>query len=259
MQSVYMHARVIAALVICLLMLAACGYGPGSYGLPDRPENTGGPAPMGHIAYQPPLLPITFSIDSNGHISVVLNPKLVTLLGAVSVGVGIVKNLAGTPLPPPQLVDVTQLIICQKGSAGKHCQAYQIGSGRKLRIEMNGSFVQNVERNRITIEAAPGSVINVADNGSPTKLESFGPARVDVEEFHFSETGSETDVDLERSRSGTTADLSYDHISAVLKPIYGARVSTYKTYRWFSPRDRSDYPSEQECLQTQPEDSDLRK
>lgn len=161
---------------------------------------------------------------------VTLNPvRLATLIGTVTVGVGVVKNLAGQPLPP-QPADVTQLIICLKDSAMRRCQAYQIGTGRKIHIEMNGSFVQDVERNRITIEAAPGSTIKLTDNGPPTKLEAFGPARVDVEEFHFNETSEDTDVDLERSRSGTTTDLSYDHITTELKPIHGAKVSTYATH-----------------------------
>jgi hypothetical protein len=89
---------------------------------------------------------------------------------------------------------------------------------------MNGYFGQDFERNRIVIEAAPGSTIKLTDNGPPTKLEAFGPARVDVEEFHFNETSKDTDVDLERSRSGTTADLFYNHITAELKPINGAKA-----------------------------------
>lgn len=241
-----------AALVICLLVLAACGFGPGSHGLPDRPGDTGGPAPIGHLAYQPPLLPITFSIDTSGNFRVSVDARLVSLLGAVTVSGGIVRNLAGTLLPP-QPADVTQLIICQKDSARQRCEAYQIGTGRKIHIEMNGSFVQNVERNRITIDAEAGSTIKVTDNGPPTKLEAFGPARIDVEEFHFHETSEETEVDLERSRSGVTTDLSYDHISAELKPIHGAKVSTYETYSWTEPDVRSDYPSEQECQQSRSE------
>lgn len=249
------RVRVAAALVTCLLVLAACGFGPGSEGLPGRPGDTGGPTPRGHVAYQLPFLPVTFSIDTSGNIAVIVNPaRLVTLLGTVTVGGGIFKDPAGKQLPAPQIADVTQLAICQKGSTEKPCQAYQIGSGRKIHIEMNGSFVQDIERSRITIAASPGSIIHVTDNGPPTKLESFGPARADVEEFRFSEFGDETDVDLERSRSGTTTDLSYDHISGTLKPIHGAKISMYETYDWSSPSERNDYPSEEECLQRPPED-----
>jgi len=84
------------------------------FGLPERPENaTGEPAPpMGHIAYQPPLLPITFSIDASGNVRVGINTKLVTLLGTVTVSNDIVRNAAGNLLPF-QSADVTPLIVCQ--------------------------------------------------------------------------------------------------------------------------------------------------
>lgn len=35
------YARVVAALVACLPILVACGFGPGAYGLPGPPEDTG--------------------------------------------------------------------------------------------------------------------------------------------------------------------------------------------------------------------------
>jgi len=208
---------------------------------------------MGHIAYQPPLVPIMFTIDTSGSFRVTVTANVVTLLGTVTVGGSTVRDLTGAPLPS-QPADVTQLIICEKDSAEQRCEAYQIGTGRKLRIEMNGSFVQDVESNRITIDAERGSTIEVTDNGPPTELGAFGPARMDVEEFHFYDTSEETEVDLERSRSGTIADLSYDHISGELKLINGAKVATYDTYDWREPNERNDYPSEQECLQKRPED-----
>jgi len=240
-------------LISCFLILAACSSGPESRGLPERPGDTGGPSPLGHIAYQPPLLPITFSIDTDGKIKVSVTTNLVNALGTVTVSGGIVTTSTGERLQP-EPADVSQLIICQQSSAGQRCEAYQIGTGRKIHIEMNGKFVQDVERNRIVIEAAIGSTIEVTDNGPPTKLEAFGPARLDVEEFHFHETSEETDVDLERSRSGTIPDLSYDHITAEFKPIHGAKISIYDTYRWAGPDVRKDYPSELECLKVPAED-----
>ncbi len=137
----------------------------------------------------------------------------------------------------------------------KRCQAYQIGTGRKIHIEMRGDFGQDVEHDvehdRIIIEPAPGSTIKLIDNGPPAKkLEYVGPARVDVEEFHFNENSQDTDVDLERSRSGAITDLYYNHQTAELTPIHGAKVSTYATHgEWGKPSARNDYPSEQECQQ----------
>ncbi len=39
-----------------------------------------------------------------------------------------------------------------------------------------------------------------------------------------------------------------------MKPIHGAKVSTYATYNLSAPGSRDDYPSEQECIQKQRED-----
>lgn len=93
---------------------------------------------------------------------------------------------------------------------------------------------------------ASGSQVNTG----PT-LTVHGAARIDVKEFRFQETGQETAVDLERSPSGGTADLAYDHLTGELKPINGTRVSLYaKDSGWWwgsEPSKRSDYPGEQEC------------
>ncbi len=247
-MNVGKRAGVVAALVICLLILAACGLRPRPEGLPDPPGDTDGLAPRGQIADRLPLQPITFSIDTDGTITVVANAGLVTLLGDVTVDGNNVTNAAGTPLQL-EPADVTQLIICQQVSTGQDCKAYQIVTGRPIRIEMNGFIVP--QRNRPIIEAAPGSTINVIDNGPPpATLDARGPARIDVKEFDFQEAGEETAVDLERAPPGTTVDLSYDHISGELKPINGAKVSLYAKSGWglwSEPEKRSDYPGEQEC------------
>jgi hypothetical protein len=186
-----------------------------------------------------PFLPILFSVGTNGKITIGLNRKLVTPLGDVIVGGDNVIKPDGKPLRL-EPADVTQLVICQNNDPviqRRYCEAYQIGTGRKI------------------IDAAPGVTIKLTDSGPPAKLEAFGPARIDVEEFHFQEAGDETEVDLERSRSGTATDLSYDHISGEMKPIHGAKISLYSTWGgWTSPGKRSDYPGEQECLQKPPAD-----
>lgn len=83
----------------------------------------------------------------------------------------------------------------------------------------------------------------------PATPEVPGPADIDVKEFYFEETGQQTVVNLERSPLRTTPDLSYDHFTGVLAPIYGANVSLYRKDSLFSgePDVRSDYPGEQQC------------
>ncbi|GII83803.1 hypothetical protein Ssi03_17930 [Sphaerisporangium siamense] len=233
-------------LAACLISLAACSTGNP---LGDA-DGRGGPVPMGHIAYQPPLLPIEFFIDTAGNIGVnAKSPKIVTPIGVFTISAGAVKDLRGDPLPP-EPADVTQVVICQ-GAEPKRCHAYQIGSGRKMRITMDGRFVQDIERNRVTIEAAPGSTITVTDNGPPSRVgEAHDAARLAVEEFTFFETSPHTNVDLEKSRSGIAADLSYDHISGRLAPVNGAKVARVEKYgAWSTRRGNWELPSEYECQQ----------
>ncbi|MGH3770623.1 MAG: hypothetical protein ACRDRW_04370 [Pseudonocardiaceae bacterium] len=174
-----------------------------------------------------------FSIDTDKNFTIGFVGRLTLGLGTVSFGVdGVVKNLATSRPLPPQPADVTQLFICKKGSARRRCEAYEIGTGRKINVELDGHILGSFERNRIVLDAAPGSTVRLTDNGPLAKQEAFGPAHVDVEEFHFSETGKETFVNLENSSSGTDTDLSYDHRTGELKPIRGAKVSTYATYYW---------------------------
>ena len=240
-------------LVVYLFFPASCGgCGPGTCGLPERPQEAGGPPPMGHVVFQPFFLPFAFSVTDDGKISVMPDitlKKLVTPLGDFTVKGNVVTTSAGEPLRS-EPADVTQVIICLKGSDGQRCQGYQIGTGRRVHIQLDGRIDQVVERNRITIEAAPGATVKIMDSGPPTKLEPYGPARIDVEEFNFQEVGNETSVDLERARSGTAADLSYNHITGELKPSNGAKVFLYAgPSGWTGPSKRSDYPGEQECLQ----------
>lgn len=252
------RVRVVAALVVCLLILAGCGFGSGPRGLPDVPEDSGRRAAVGDIANQPLIAPITFSIDSNGEITVVDNPTLVTLLGNVTVSGNSVTNSAGQPLQPEPAGN-TQLIICQEGSVGQLCDAYRIGTGRPIRIEPGtGILVQ--QRDRIIIEAAPGTIVSVTDGGSPTTLQPpYGPARIDPKQFRFEEAGQETEVDLELS--GTTDDLSYDHFSGEFKPINGAQVFLYDKDDWGpdKPTKRSDYPGEKECHDRRDKDNLIRE
>lgn len=236
-------------IAMCALALTACGDdAPRPSGLPKPPKDQvkSTAAPTGNIAYQPPILPIQISIDSNFKITISAAAGIHTPLGDVEISGGVAyKQDSNEPLPE-RPADVTQLIICRRSSDGQECKAYQIDRGRKLRISMNGRFVQDVERNRIVLYADPGATIEITDDGPPTELRAHDRARVDVEEFYFHEFSKETEVDLEISQSGITADLSYDHITGELKPINGAQISRVKKY---GSKGGYDLPSEWDCMQ----------
>lgn len=84
--------RTAVTFVIGLLLFTACDPGPGSFGLPERPDPGDAPLPSsshprGHIAYQPPFLPIIFSIGTDFAIAVSVAAKLsLGFLGTVTVG-----------------------------------------------------------------------------------------------------------------------------------------------------------------------------
>jgi hypothetical protein len=213
---------------------------------------------VGDIANQPLLAPITFSIDSDGEITVVENPTLVTLLGNVTVSGNSVTNSAGQPLQRAP-AGTTQLIICPIGSIGQMCDAYRIGSGRPIRIEPVGGILLQ-ERYRVVINTAPDAIVRVTDSAAYMTLQPpYAPARIDLKQFHFQEAGQETEVHLELS--GTTADLSYDHFSGEFKPINGAQVFLYDKDGWGPdrPEKRSDYPGEKECHDARDKDGQIQR
>lgn len=222
-----------------------------SYGLPERPAAPGAPnqeAPRGHISFQPPFAPISFEFDGQS-LKVELEGKIVTPIGMVKLGgsAGEVVKEDGKALPV-EPADATQLIVCRQDSNGQACDATRINTGRKITVEMNGKFVQEVERNRIVIHAAPGSTVKLTDSGPPTTVDVRGPAREDIEEFDFHATSQDTDVDLERSQGGVRADLRYDHVTGELSMINGAKLAPYDTYSWSKPKVATDYPGEAECI-----------
>ncbi|MGI5504353.1 hypothetical protein [Lentzea sp. CA-135723] len=240
-------------LLVFSLGLGACSTTrSSSYGLPERPPPGNSEeleSPRGHISFQPAFAPISFEFDGQS-LKVQLDSKVVTPIGVVKMGgsTGEVVKPDGKPLTP-EPSDVTQLIVCRQDSNGQTCDATRINTGRKITVEMNGRFIQEVERNRIVIHADPGATVKLTDSGPPSKKDDVrGPAREDIEEFDFHATSPDTDVDLERSQAGLRADLRYDHVTGELSMINGAKLAPYDTYEWSEPGKATDYPGEAECL-----------
>ncbi|HEU5156784.1 MAG TPA: hypothetical protein VFU43_07280 [Streptosporangiaceae bacterium] len=259
-------------LLLSLFVLMACG-GPsvdsgtfvppkaGERGLPKqiaKTQRSSRSAPMGHVAYQTPILPIKFSIDSDFNIAVTYEGRIVTPLGTFELSGGAVKDRQNQALRA-EPADVTQMIICRDVRTDGDCQGYRIDTGRKLHIVMDGRFVQDIERNRIILRAKAGSTITVTDNGPPRKVVPHGPARIDIEEFEFTSTSEPIEVDLERRQGGTTPDLSYSHLTGELAPINGTRIAGIKKYRekkgrWLRAPGiqlQDKLPGEYECLKIQ--------
>jgi hypothetical protein len=257
--------------LVTVVSLAGCGNGPdtgvvvqphaGNDGLPSTSDNGHAKThPEGFFSFQPDFLPISISISTDGQFSVDLSDSIVTPLGTITYGGGVARSTNGTTskVLPPQAYDVTQLIVCLDGSDRHTCEGYQIGSGRKLNIAMNGQFQQTVERNRITIDAAPGSTITVTDTGPPATPGLHPAALIDIEEFDFQAQGKDTLVDLERGTKGSATDLGYDHMTGQLSLLNGARVGDITKYAgkhhtfYGNSLPKLDLPGENDCAQIKP-------
>ncbi len=262
--------RCAALAVLLVLCVSACGSDSPDTGTVVKPHagHDGLPAagdngkakkhPEGFFSFQPDFLPINISVNSDGQFSVDLSATIVTPLGEIGFGGNIAHSTNGTvqtPLPP-QAYNVTQLIVCLAGTARQRCQGYQIGSGRKLNIAMNGQFQQTVERNRITIDATRGSTITVTDTGATGDPGLHPAALVDIEEFDFSAQSKDTSVDLERSMKGANSDIGYDHMTGQLSLLNEARVADIRKYPgdhhkfWGNGMPSMDLPGENDCART---------
>jgi len=263
---------VFSFLSVMLLGVTACGDDSvdngtkvqphaGHDGLPDRPKNgKSSSKPAGYFSFQPDFVPITFNIGTDGHFSVDVSADIVTPMGRIGFSRNIAQTSDNHKDLPEQPFDVTQLIICQSGTDRQSCLGYTIDTGRKIHLALNGTFQQTVERNRITIDATPGSTITVDDAGGAAKVGPHPAARIDIEEFNFAAQSADTTVDLERDSSGSMPDLSYDHVTGELKPMNGAVVSRIRQYAGVhhsccfraDGMPKMDLPGENDCVQTKP-------
>jgi hypothetical protein len=235
------------ALVAVALSLTACGSvdngrfaapHAGARGLPEKPgsKQAGKKVddPSWYLSYEPPLLPITLSIDSNFQVSASVQAgKLLTPLGSVAVG----GSTGSEPQNVPAAASGTvQILVCFDGvPSPPPCRAFRINTGRKLSFVVNlpGNVHQLpvIGQDRTVILKVPvGSTVTVTDVDGPPAKDGIHPAAyVDVEEYDFSERGTDTEVSLEAARGGVP-DIGYDHISGELKPLNGARVAHIKRY-----------------------------
>ena len=264
-------------LIVCLLLLfpmiglAACGASgpdtgavvyphPGVEGLPPVPSPAGSAArPVGYFSYQPPIIPIKFTITTNGSISVNVSRAFASPLGNISFGGDVAETTANHSPLPVEPVGVTQLIICKADSSRKDCRGYAIRTGRKVSIAMNGQFQQTIENGRVTIDAYPGSTVTVTDAGAPVTSNPRAAARIDVEDFYFNATSPYTEVSLAQSQGGRAADLSYDHVTGALSLVNGAMVADIQLYPSSSgllgrsALPTMNLPGENDCVRTKPD------
>jgi hypothetical protein len=254
--------------VLCLVLVSACSEDSpdsgavvkphaGHDGLPKKRDNgRTTERPKGYFSFEPIFAPLKFTVDTGGNITVGFDRHLMTELGEIEFGGDVAVYSRDRRKVPDQAFDTTQLIVCQTGTDRKDCHGYQIHTGRKLSIDLNGQFHETVEANRITIDADPGSTVVVTDVGGPPLTGARPAASVDIEEFDLSELSPNTEIDLEKSLAGFAADFSYDHVTGEFRPINGSRVARIMKYKGETHYFRGtgmpdmDLPSEYDCAQT---------
>lgn len=111
--------------------------------------------PNASATYQPPLIPVTISIDSNGKLSVRAAASCVTPIGTFGVGGGVKETTPSTG---------TFFIVRQKNKESVYC----IGRGGKLRISTDGKSVVDISSIR---DRSNAFLLDVRDQTGEFKIE----------------------------------------------------------------------------------------
>ena len=96
------------------------------------------------VGYTAPFIPVSFSLESDGHVSISLGESITTPIGTFSVGASI-----GTPISSGS----TRILIIQtvNGSTVEH--VYDIGETGTMNVCLNGQFFESVSKDSITVQA----------------------------------------------------------------------------------------------------------
>jgi hypothetical protein len=122
--------------------------------------------PNTEVAYQPPLIPVTFSIDSDWHVSISIGAEITTFLGRFSVQSGVSTA--------PQSGS-TRVLIVDSGNGTE--QAYDIGEHGMMTLCLNGQFQELVSSDTIKVDplSPPSQVSLLPGNTTCPSLASATP------------------------------------------------------------------------------------
>lgn len=98
--------------------------------------------------YTTPFIPVTFSLDSAGHVSISLGSKITTPIGTFSVGATI-----GTPISGGS----TRIVIIETVSGNAVEHVYDIGETGSMNVCLNGQFFESISKDSITIQSLGGT------------------------------------------------------------------------------------------------------
>jgi hypothetical protein len=99
------------------------------------------------VSYKPPLVPIVFSLDSNGTFSVSASASVATPVGTFSAGAEVSRPLAN---------DKTRVSIIHSVDGTRVQDVYDLGGRGPLVLCLNGWFSSRVDEKHVDIEALDG-------------------------------------------------------------------------------------------------------
>jgi hypothetical protein len=116
--------------------------------------------PRFQLSFQPPLLPVIFAIDTQGHISIEGNTSIVTEVGTFSIDADIPSSLQ----PENQYL---LLIIKHRLNNTLVDTIYKIETGRdEVFIVTRGITATDITRNQIILDASGGDIQRIQVNSS---------------------------------------------------------------------------------------------
>ena len=123
------------------------------------------------ISYTLPVVPITFSFDISGHISVSVSANIVTELGELEISAG--SSISTFPTSDP---DNSLILTIRHKEDGKLVDTvYQIDTGGVGGADVRGSNISEVKigwngkNNYIFIDASHGDITSITINGKAAK------------------------------------------------------------------------------------------
>jgi hypothetical protein len=149
-----MRLSISAFLVISSLLLAGCKTSLGQ--------------PTEAVHFRPPFIPVTFSLDSNGHFSVSVGFSITTPIGAFSA-----SSEVGTPIPN----NSTRVSIIHTVNGTPVKDVYDIAERGSINVCLDGRFWENVGENSISITPLDGiSTISIVQARSQCATAASPPA-----------------------------------------------------------------------------------
>jgi hypothetical protein len=154
-----------------------------------------GPTTRVSVSYQPPLLPVAFSIDSSGAVSVSLSGKVDTPVGLIGVSARL-----SDPLVPPSNATLVAIETEKDGQTQR--TMYRIDATGVLRVCTTGNTVVSIAHDLIQVANSGGGTITVGcqpQGGPPSSADTlvtsdFSPFGESHGRFDVSGTGSELSV-----------------------------------------------------------------